>query len=119
MDLDPEVAAPLSGGGFSNHFPRPWYQDDAVPAFLQQLGSQYEGLYKCVFAAARRDLFLLCNFRGLCSAAGRGIPDISAQALKFYMVNNNRGFYVSGTSCSVPVRLPLPPLCVVRPRASS
>jgi len=39
----------FSGGGFSNHFPRPDYQDDAVPAFLKHLGSQYDGLYKCVF----------------------------------------------------------------------
>ncbi|KAH9013722.1 peptidase S8/S53 domain-containing protein [Lactarius hengduanensis] len=28
---DPEVAAPLSGGGFSDHFPRPVYQDVASP----------------------------------------------------------------------------------------
>ncbi len=45
-----EAAARLSGGGgFSNLFPRPMYQDDAVPTFLQQRGSKYEGLFKCVF----------------------------------------------------------------------
>jgi len=41
-DLDPEVAVAFSGGGFSNHFPRPIYQNGAVPTFL---GSKYEGLY--------------------------------------------------------------------------
>jgi tripeptidyl-peptidase-1 len=48
MDKYPEVAAELSGGGFSNHFARPEYQDDVVPTFLDYLGSQYEGSYKCV-----------------------------------------------------------------------
>ncbi len=45
----PEVAARVSGGGFSNYFPRPDYQVNAVPTFLKQLGSKYDGLYKCVF----------------------------------------------------------------------
>ncbi|KAI9462800.1 hypothetical protein BJY52DRAFT_111494 [Lactarius psammicola] len=44
----PEVAASISGGGFSNHFPRPKYQDDAVATFLQNLGSPYDGHYKCI-----------------------------------------------------------------------
>jgi tripeptidyl-peptidase-1 len=45
----PEVAAPLSGGGFSNYFKRPEYQEDAVPAFLgqnKQLVEEYAGLFK-------------------------------------------------------------------------
>ncbi len=45
---NPEVAAPLSGGGFSMYFLRPPYQDDAVPTFLRNLGGTYNGLYKCV-----------------------------------------------------------------------
>jgi len=53
MGEDPEVAAMLSGGGFSNHFPRESYQDDAVLTFLQHFGSKYNGLYKWVFC---RDL---------------------------------------------------------------
>ncbi|KAI9451127.1 subtilisin-like protein [Lactarius psammicola] len=78
----PEVAADLSGGGFSNHFPRPDYQDEAVPAFLQDLGSKYNGLY---------------------NAAGRGIPDISAQALRLSIILNNNPFLLSGTSCAAPI----------------
>ncbi|KAI9443544.1 subtilisin-like protein [Lactarius indigo] len=42
-DYDPEVAAPISGGGFSDHFPRPVYQDVAVPAFLERQGTHSEG----------------------------------------------------------------------------
>ncbi len=44
----PEVAMPFSGGGFSYHFPRPIYQNRAVFRFLEYLGIEYVGLYKCV-----------------------------------------------------------------------
>jgi tripeptidyl-peptidase-1 len=45
----PEVAASLSGGGFSNYFDRPAYQKDAVPTFLRRLGKRHKGKFKCVF----------------------------------------------------------------------
>ncbi|KAH9053376.1 subtilisin-like protein [Lactarius vividus] len=80
-DYDPEVAAPLSGGGFSDYFPRPAYQDAAVSAFLERQGTQYAGLY---------------------NPEGRGIPDIATQALKFPFVFSSVGSRVSGTSCSTP-----------------
>ncbi len=47
----PEVAGSLSGGGLSNYFERPSYQEEAVSTFLQNLqdhGNQYQDLYKCV-----------------------------------------------------------------------
>ncbi|KAH8995538.1 subtilisin-like protein [Lactarius hatsudake] len=80
-DYDPEVAAPLSGGGFSDHFPRPAYQDVAVSAFLERQGTQYAGLY---------------------NPEGRGIPDIAAQALRLPIVLGNADSLVEGTSCSTP-----------------
>ncbi|KAH9008885.1 subtilisin-like protein [Lactarius hengduanensis] len=80
-DYDPEVAAPLSGGGFSEHFPRPAYQDVAVSAFLSRQGTQYAGFY---------------------NPEGRGIPDIAAQALKLPFFLRNAGTLVEGTSCSAP-----------------
>ncbi|KAH9029913.1 subtilisin-like protein [Lactarius pseudohatsudake] len=80
-DYDPEVAAPISGGGFSDYFPRPVYQDIAVSAFLERQGTQYTGLY---------------------SPEGRGIPDIAAQALKFQIVDDDEDYVVGGTSCSTP-----------------
>jgi hypothetical protein len=43
-----EVAASLSGGGFSFHFQRESYQDRAVSVFLEQLGTKYPGFYKYV-----------------------------------------------------------------------
>ena len=50
-DSDSEVAASPSGGGFSNYFPRHPYQQDVVPNFLQQLRSQYAGVYSAFSAA--------------------------------------------------------------------
>ena len=63
-------------------------------------------------AAARPDLFLHRHYRGLSSAEGRGIPDISAQALNYFVVLKNQGFSASGTSSAAPVRFFLPPLCL-------
>ncbi|KAH9053077.1 subtilisin-like protein [Lactarius vividus] len=77
----PEVAAELSGGGFSNYFGRPPYQNVVVPAFLQRLGSQYNGMY---------------------NPGGRGVPDVSAQALNFIIILHTSPSHVSGTSCATP-----------------
>ncbi|KAH9062408.1 subtilisin-like protein [Lactarius vividus] len=79
---EPEVAASISGGGFSNHFKRPDYQEQAVTPFLQRLGNQYEGKY---------------------NATSRGMPDISAQALRFPIILKGEKEVGHGTSASVPV----------------
>ncbi|KAI9450416.1 subtilisin-like protein [Lactarius psammicola] len=79
--LEEEVAAGISGGGFSFYFPREKYQDNAVGAFLGNLGSKYDGLY---------------------NPHGRGIPDISAQALKYLIVVKLGDYMTAGTSCSTP-----------------
>lgn len=46
--FSPEIVADynfVSGGGFSNIFARPSYQDAAVSAYLKKLGNKYEGFY--------------------------------------------------------------------------
>ena len=48
MSHTPEIAAPLSGGGFSNFFLRESYQNDAVQFYLRIIGNKYKGFYKCV-----------------------------------------------------------------------
>ncbi|KAH9057226.1 subtilisin-like protein [Lactarius vividus] len=78
---NPEVAASLSGGGFSVYFPRPPYQNNAVPAFLQNLGGQYNGLY---------------------NPGGRGVPDIALQAMNYRILLGNMPWISSGTSCATP-----------------
>ncbi|KAF8259981.1 peptidase S8/S53 domain-containing protein [Lactarius quietus] len=77
----PEKAAELSGGGFSDYFPRPIYQDPAVPTFLERLGNQYNGMY---------------------NPAGRGIPDVAGQALTYFLVSRRQGLTADGTSCATP-----------------
>ncbi|KAH9170163.1 subtilisin-like protein [Lactarius sanguifluus] len=57
-DYQPEVVK-FSGGDFSDHFERPPYQRQAVPTFLEDLGSRYQGLY---------------------NDSSRGLPDIAAQS---------------------------------------
>ncbi|KAH9031385.1 subtilisin-like protein [Lactarius deliciosus] len=78
---NPEIAARPSGGGFSVLFPRPSYQNNAVPTFLLNLGGQYNGLY---------------------NPGGRGIPDIALQAMGYPIVFKNNPWIVSGTSASTP-----------------
>lgn len=52
-----QTAASFSGGGFSNIFARPTYQDQAVNTYFTSTGPPNQGLF---------------------NASGRGIPDVSA-----------------------------------------
>lgn len=80
-NISPEITAFFSSGGFSNIFPRPSYQDDAVQGYLSQLGSTNAGLF---------------------NTSGRGFPDVSAQANNF--ITRIAGVFqpVGGTRASTP-----------------
>lgn len=86
-DFNPEVVAYdtangfVSGGGYSNYFPRPSYQDEVVPAYTKSLGSQFQGLY---------------------NPNGRAYPDVAAQGQRFAVVWGGRVIPVDGTSASTP-----------------
>ncbi|KAH8989921.1 peptidase S8/S53 domain-containing protein [Lactarius hatsudake] len=75
----PEIAASISGGGFSNVFQRPDYQNIAVPFYLHTLGDRYNWLLQ-----------------------GRGYPDIAAQAFHCGIVVNGEFMHIDGTSCATP-----------------
>lgn len=77
-----ETAAFFSSGGFSNIFPRPSYQDDAVSTYLTALGSANEGLY---------------------NTTGRAYPDVSAQGEDVEIALGGQFGVVGGTSCSSPI----------------
>ncbi|KAF8257874.1 peptidase S8/S53 domain-containing protein [Lactarius quietus] len=79
---NPEIAAKFSSGGLSNLFKRPPYQNYAVGNFFNQLGHQYVGLY---------------------NISSRGFPDVSSQAVKCMLINDETQMVLSGTSCSVPI----------------
>ena len=76
------MAASLSGGGFSNFFARPSFQDAAVSAFLSANGNTNAGLF---------------------NTTGRGFPDVAAQAENFQVVLGGTVVNVAGTSCASPV----------------
>ncbi|KAH9846906.1 subtilisin-like protein [Lenzites betulinus] len=71
-----------SSGGFSNYFARPAYQDDAVNAFLAQLGDK--------------------NANATFNRTGRAFPDISAKA-DGYIIFAAGLSGITGTSASSPV----------------
>ncbi|KAJ5118747.1 hypothetical protein N7526_010384 [Penicillium atrosanguineum] len=81
--INPEGAAGFSGGGFSDLFPRPAYQDQAVQGYFERLDNdQWKGLY---------------------NPKGRGIPDVAAQAKNFLIRDHKTWFKISGTSAAGPV----------------
>lgn len=73
----------VTGGGFSNHFPRPRYQDQAVSAYVRGLGDKFVG-------------------EGLYNKDGRGIPDISAQGYHYAIIFNGLAHLRDGTSAATP-----------------
>lgn len=84
--VNPERAVSFSSGGFSDLFPRPSYQDNAVSDYLKILGDQWKGLY---------------------NPKGRGFPDVAAQGVRFHVIDKNGGTtqldeQFSGTSASSP-----------------
>ncbi|KAH8981888.1 peptidase S8/S53 domain-containing protein [Lactarius akahatsu] len=92
---DPEVAAPLSGGGFSDYFPRPRYQDVAVSAFLERQGTQLS-------PDGTVSYFVVCAAQAV-MASLTSLPKLSE--LKFSFFLGNVGVTVDGTSCSTPAPL--------------
>ncbi|KAL5349885.1 hypothetical protein ACLOAV_004919 [Pseudogymnoascus australis] len=71
----------VSGGGFSNYFPRPAYQDKQVKTYLQGLDENLSPYY---------------------NAKGRGYPDVSAIGYHYVVVWNGVEHLQDGTSASAP-----------------
>jgi tripeptidyl-peptidase I len=76
----PESAWSSSGGGFSEVFGRPSYQNATVNAWLEKDTSSHT-----VF-----------------NTSGRAYPDVSAQATNFVIVAGGASEAVDGTSCATP-----------------
>ncbi|KAG8529478.1 uncharacterized protein KY384_006115 [Bacidia gigantensis] len=81
VNVEPEKAVSFSSGGFSDRFPRPSYQDQAVTQFLEILGDTWKGLY---------------------NPNGRGFPDVAAQGRNFKVIDQGKEILVGGTSASSP-----------------
>jgi tripeptidyl-peptidase I len=78
----PEVAVEFSGGGFSNYFSRPAYQDAAVNTYLSKYA---DPAYTKYF-----------------NVSGRAYPDVSAQGVAFHTIESGSDVPESGTSASCP-----------------
>jgi tripeptidyl-peptidase I len=71
----------VSGGGFSNYFARPAYQDAVVSPYVKALGNQFSGLY---------------------NSSGRAYPDLAAQGYRYSTIWNGTLHPLDGTSASTP-----------------
>ncbi|PYI07857.1 tripeptidyl-peptidase sed3 [Aspergillus sclerotiicarbonarius CBS 121057] len=80
--VDPERAVDFSGGGFSERFSRPSYQNATVQSYLASLGDKWDGLY---------------------NPDGRGIPDVAAQASNYVIRDHGAWLRTAGTSAAAPV----------------
>ncbi|KAG6910769.1 hypothetical protein DXG01_007656 [Tephrocybe rancida] len=72
----------FSGGGFSDYFPRPWYQEKAAGDYVKALGKE--------------------TYKGLYNPEGRGIPDVAAQSDRFSIFLAGVPRLIGGTSASAP-----------------
>jgi len=81
LGINPERAINFTGGGFSNVFARPSYQNTVVPQFLSTIPSDFGGIF---------------------NASGRGYPDVALQGWNFEIVSGGMTGLVGGTSASSP-----------------
>ena len=82
LRVSPESAVDFSGGGFSNYFARPSYQDAAVEAWLAGNNNP--------------------DLQNLVNKSGRAFPDVSAQGSDFHVFIAGTDSLVGGTSASTP-----------------
>ncbi|GIZ43935.1 hypothetical protein CKM354_000714400 [Cercospora kikuchii] len=80
-----------SGGGFSNIYPRPAYQDAAVKQYFKTAGTQYPYYTGQSYG------------NGIYNMSGRGYPDVSAVGDNIVVFTMGAPTLIGGTSASCPV----------------
>lgn len=80
--VQPEEAIYFSSGGFSDTWPRPSWQNEAVRTYLDILGPD--------------------RWRGFYNPDGRGFPDVAAQAYPYLIKDKGEEIRIWGTSASAP-----------------
>ncbi|CAK7204234.1 hypothetical protein SEUCBS139899_006989 [Sporothrix eucalyptigena] len=86
-----------SGGGFSNYFPQPSYQDDAVAEYFDKVTLPFTGyvdMGNSSFSGAGTGVYHI---------GGRGYPDVSAIGDHYVTVLNGGWATIGGTSLAAPV----------------
>ncbi|KAL1985429.1 hypothetical protein VTN96DRAFT_7872 [Rasamsonia emersonii] len=97
-DSDQEVATSRfgSGGGFSNIYPQPDYQKDAVTNYFNTAKPSYP-YYETTYNQS------VGANGGIYNRIGRGYPDVSAIGDNVVIFNNGAPTLIGGTSASAPV----------------
>ncbi|KAI1325715.1 putative alkaline serine protease AorO [Xylariaceae sp. FL0255] len=88
-----------SGGGFSNIYPRPSYQDSAVNTYL----TDHTPTYKTYNISGTNNPSESVTAGGLYNIGGRGYPDVSAVGDNVLIINNGLPTLIGGTSAAAPV----------------
>ena len=110
-DLPPNSAVTpagvTAGGGFSDLWPRPSYQDAAVSAWWKASGPAYAGYNTSRPVDPNQGSYTGPNTQGFW-LQGRAVPDVSAPAHSFPVVHSNTTgqwaiVFSDGTSASTPV----------------
>ncbi|RDW69349.1 subtilisin-like protein [Coleophoma cylindrospora] len=86
-----------SGGGFSNIYATPDYQQDAVASYLQGPNKPTYPSYQTT------DLMNIGAGGGIYNSAGRAYPDVSAVGDNVVIFNRGQPILIGGTSASAPV----------------
>jgi len=97
---DEEIAVTRfpSGGGFSNIYPRPSYQDQQVGTYL----NDHTPPYKTYNTSGTNNPAANVTNGGIYNVAGRGYPDISAVGDNVVVVVNGLPTLIGGTSAAAP-----------------
>lgn len=100
---DQEVAVSRfpSGGGFSNIYARPSYQDAAVSAFFANHDPGYQ--YYNTSGTNNPSNATTNNSQKIYNRGGRGYPDVSAVGDNVVIINNALPTLIGGTSAAAPV----------------
>lgn len=86
-----------SSGGFSNYFPAPDYQKDAVAAYFANHDPGHP------YYVANENATNLGEGGGIYNRAGRGFPDISANGAAFRAFVGGVNYHNYGTSLAAPL----------------
>ena len=92
-----------TGGGFSQHYKRPAYQDTTVPAYLTKYNAKGPFVVPTMSPSPAVHTDDLVTKSRAYNAGGRGYPDVSAAGLKYAVQVGGGGALVAGTSASSPV----------------
>lgn len=100
---DAEVAVTRfpSGGGFSNIYPRPSYQDSTLNSYFASHDPGYK--YYNTSGTNNPSTAITQNGALIYNRGGRGYPDVSAIGDNVVIINNALPVTIGGTSAAAPV----------------